>query len=244
MKRLSILKWNVWYLEDIHNIAEFLSENKADIICLQELTINFDKQANVHTPNYIAEKLGYHVYFQEITFADKEMKQANAVLSKYPILDSRTVWINEEQGSGNYDDEYRAYVEVTQDINGEKIKVGTVHMSYTHKFEPSERKLAEAQKLVDAVSSNTEKFILAGDFNAVPGSRVVTGIENLLNNCGPEYSENTWTTKPFSYGGFEANTLDWRLDYVFATNDIKVTKAQVLTTEYSDHLPILVEIEL
>lgn len=37
MTKLSILQWNVWYLEDIKNTAQFLSENKADVICLQEL---------------------------------------------------------------------------------------------------------------------------------------------------------------------------------------------------------------
>lgn len=244
MKKLNILQWNIWYLEDIKNIAQFLSENKADIICLQELTINFDKQDHIHTPNYIAEQLGYHIYFQEISFADKEMKLANAVFSKYPITNTRTVWVNEEQGSGNYDDENRAYVEATLDIKGEELTIGTVHMSYTHKFEPSERKLAETKKLFEAIEQNKKRFVLTGDLNAVPGSQVLTAIEQVLTNCGPEYSENTWTTKPFSYGGFEANTLDWRLDYVFATNDMKISKAQVLSTEYSDHLPVLVEIEL
>lgn len=244
MSRVSILQWNIWYLEDIKNIAQFLSENKADVICLQELTINFDKQNNIHTPNYIAEQLGCHVYFQEIAFAGKEMKLANAVFSKYPITNTRTVWVNKEQGSGNYDDENRAYVEATLDVGGEELTIGTVHMSYTHKFEPSERKLAETTNLVEAIEQNKKRFVLTGDFNAVPGSQVLTAIEQALTNCGPEYSVNTWTTKPFSYGGFEANTLDWRLDYIFATNDIKASKAQILSTGYSDHLPVLVEIEL
>lgn len=54
---LSILQWNVWYLEDIKNIAVFIKDNKADVICLQELTIDFDKQNNIHTPDYLAEQL-------------------------------------------------------------------------------------------------------------------------------------------------------------------------------------------
>jgi endonuclease/exonuclease/phosphatase family metal-dependent hydrolase len=244
MKNLSILQWNIWYLEDIHNVAEFLSKNVADVICLQELTINFDKQQNVHTPNFIAKQLSYHVYFQEITFAGKEIKLANAIFSKYPIINSRTVWINQEQGSGNYDDENRAYIEATLDVGGEELKVGTVHMSYTHKFEPSERKLTETKKLIEAIAPNTERFILTGDLNAEPESQVVNSVGRVLKNCGPGYSENTWTTKPFSYKGFDANTLDWRLDYIFATDDIKISKAQVLATDYSDHLPILVEIEV
>ena len=142
------------------------------------------------------------------------------------------------------DDKNRAYVEAVININGDDLTIGTVHMSYTDKFEPSERKLIETKKLVEAIMVNKERFVLAGDFNATPGSKVVSSIEKVLTNCGPKNDEKTWTTKPFSYNGFSTDTLDWRLDYVFATNDIKVSKAQVLEAKYSDHLPILVEIEL
>ncbi len=244
MSRLSILQWNVWYLEDIHNIAKFLDHNKADIICLQELTINFDKQDNIHTPNFIAEKLGYHAYFQEITFAGKELKLANAIFSKYPFISSRTVWINQEQGSGDYDDENRAYLEVVIELAGVKLTVGTVHMSYTHAFEPSKRKLQETDALVKAISNNKNNFILTGDFNAQPNSEVIRRIQECVVELGPDYSQNTWTTNPFSYNGFEANDLDYRLDYIFGTQDIKVKSANILATEASDHLPILVGVDI
>lgn len=244
MTKISILQWNVWYLEDIKNIAQFLKENKADVVCLQELTINFNKQDHVHTPNYIAGQLGYHVYFQEITFADKEIKLANAIFSKHPITRSRTVWINREQGSGNYDDENRAYAEVVIDVYGTELTVGTVHMSYTHKFEPSQRKLQETKELAIAIAENKSNFILTGDFNAVPNSEVISIIEKHVKNLGPDYDKKTWTTKPFSYNGFVANALDWRLDYVFGSEDIKVVSSEVLSTDFSDHLPVKIDIEL
>lgn len=41
--KLSVLQWNVWYKEDIRNIAKFLREHPADVICLQELTIWIDR---------------------------------------------------------------------------------------------------------------------------------------------------------------------------------------------------------
>jgi len=211
---------------------------------IRELTINFDKQGRVHTPNYIAEQLGYHVYFQEISFDGKEIQLANAIFSKYPIIDSRTVWINKEQGSGNYDDENRAYVEAILDVDGTKLTVGTVHMSYTHQFEPSERKLRETDALVRAIENNKSNYILTGDLNAVPGFQVIRKVEGCVANLGPDYNENTWTTKPFSYNGFKVDTLTYRLDYVFGSRDINVTSSRVLLTKFSDHLPILVKINL
>lgn len=242
--KISILQWNVWYQEDIKNIVEFLKENIADIICLQELTINFDKQNFIHTPEYLAKELGYNLYYQDITFADKDFKLANAIFSKYPIADAKTVWINQEQGSGNYDDENRAYVESKIQIENRQLTVGTVHMSYTHRFEPSERKLAETTNLVEAISANSENFILTGDFNAAPNSTVIQALEKNLKNCGPDYRINTWTTKPFNYNGFEVTNLEWRLDYIFSSGDIKTVSSKVLNTKFSDHLPVLAEIEL
>lgn len=241
---ISLLQWNVWYLEDINKVVGFLKQNKADVICLQELTIDFEKQGQVHTPEYIAQQLGYNAYFQEITFADKSMKLANAIFSKYEIHETRTVWINKEQGSGNFDDENRAYIEAKVQIDDNELTIGTAHMSYTHAFEPSERKLQETVTLTDAIIENNQNFILAGDFNALPDSEVIRRIEEYVKNLGPEYSKKTWTTKPFSYNGFEADTLDYRLDYVFGSRDITVKTAKVLQTEFSDHLPIVVELVL
>ncbi len=244
MSDVSILQWNVWYLEDIKKITVFLKQNKADIICLQELSIDFDKQNFVHTPEHIAHELGYHVYYQEITFAGKSMKLANAIFSKYELSDTRTFWINHEQGSGSYDDENRAYVEAKVKVGDKELTIGTVHMSYTHGFEPSERKLQETGALVEAIKGNNKNYVLTGDFNAQPNSEVTNIITKHVKNLGPDYSQNTWTTKPFSYDGFEANTLEYRLDYVFGANDINVSEAMVLNTDYSDHLPLFVNIVL
>ncbi len=159
------------------------------------------------------------------------MKLANAIFSKYPIINSRTVWINEPIGTGHYDDEYRAYVEANIDVSGESLCVGTVHMSYTNAFEPTQRKLEETNKLIAEISSKKERYILTGDFNATPNSTVISRITEKLVNAGPGISNNTWTTKPFSYDGFDATTLEWRLDYILSTQDITAQSSEILKNQ-------------
>lgn len=242
--KVSILQWNVWYLEDIKNIAEFLKQNHADIICLQELSIDFEKQNYIHTPEYIAKELGYNFYYQDIPFAGQEMRLANGIFSCFPIVDSRTVWINKEQGSGSYDDENRAYIEARIMIDSTELTVGTVHMSYTHRFEASHRKMEETTKLVEAIRDNHSNFVLTGDFNATPESAVIESVLQHFKDCGPDYDAKTWTIKPFSYDGFETSSLDWRLDYIFGSKDIAVTNSKIIETAYSDHLPVMVEVSL
>lgn len=240
---LSILQWNVWYKEDIRNIAAFLREHPADVICLQELAIQ-DIPENGHTPDYIAKQLGYHPFYKEIDLGKGKINIANGIFSKYPIVSTDWHWINEASGTGHYDDENRAYVEATLDVNGTNVTVATTHMSYTNAFVDTPRKMQETQHLVDNLKTKRGPFIFTGDLNAAPDSPTIQAISGVLQNAGPDLGQPTWTTKPFSYDGFEETELKWRLDYIFATQDVETVRAEVLKTEYSDHLPVWAEVEL
>jgi endonuclease/exonuclease/phosphatase family metal-dependent hydrolase len=245
--KINFLQWNIWFKEPIPHITKFLSETGADIICVQELAINNPVQDIVNTPEYIADKIGFNFYAPEIFLREtdgRKISQANGIYSRYPITHSRRVWINEPSGSGGFDDEYRAYVEATLDLDGKAVTVGTTHMSYTHRFEETQRKHKEADALVSAFPLDRSKFIFAGDLNSTPSSYTVSKVSEYLKNGGPSFNENTWATKPFSYGGFEESELNWRLDYVFVSSDVKVVNSKILETDYSDHLPILTMVEI
>jgi endonuclease/exonuclease/phosphatase family metal-dependent hydrolase len=243
--KISILQWNIWYKEDIQNIAEFLQAHPADIICLQELTRDYAKQRTADTTKYISEKLGY-AYYAEAMRPNDEWIQCNAIFSRFPITDKYATWINEPIGTGGIDDEYRAYVEATLDVNGTEIAVGTTHMSYTHKFITTPRKEEEADKLCAALTRKNEqrRILLAGDLNATPDTPTIQKVSSILKNVGPDISNKTWTTKPFSYDGFEETKLNWRLDYIFASPTFEVVSSEVLTTDYSDHLPVRAVVEI
>jgi endonuclease/exonuclease/phosphatase family metal-dependent hydrolase len=242
---LSILHWNIWYEEDARNIATALKEHPADIVCLQELSIGYPGGAIHDVPAYLAEQLGYHSYYKELPIESTDgskLTLADGIFSKYPIKDSRYTWINQPKAGGGYNDEYRVYVEIDVEIEGKKLTVATSHMSYTDRFEPTESKKHETDLLVGELKKHHDRFVFTGDLNAQPGSYTINAISDVLQNAGPDESQKTWTTKPFSYNGFEAKSLDWRLDYVFTTPDIKVESAEVLKTDYSDHLPILAKL--
>ena len=169
---------------------------------------------------------------------------ANGIYSRFEITDSHSAWINKPTGSGGYDDELRAYSEVTFRVEGELFTVGTTHMSYTHGFAETDRKRAETDALVSELSKHDKRFVFTGDLNASESSYTIRQIIKSLTDVGLGTRANTWTTKPFSYNGFEEDKLRWRLDYVFASHDLKVTKYEVLDTPFSDHLPVLAVFEV
>ncbi len=249
MNSIKVLQWNVWYHEKYQNVVELIKKTDADIVCCQELTTNFiDANPGIDVAAEIARACNYNYYYQPVTaYNDRgqEIKQGNGIFSKFPILEKNFKYVQKaDPNNVSYDTEDRAYVEIVVDINGKHLKVGTVHLSYSTAFAMNQKRLDEAEKLYEAIKDNHEKFIFAGDLNAKADSLIVKKMEEMFIHADPNTDRGTWTTKPFSYQGFEANKLDWRLDYIFCTEDINVVTNKILETDYSDHLPILTEIQI
>lgn len=240
--QITVMQWNVWYRQNIEHVLAVLQEHNADVICLQELTRGYLEQSQENTWEYLAHELGYFFQVQEIPIItpDAQWSQANAIFSRYPITSTVPHWIHEPAEADDPDDQYRGYLEVAININGTDCTVATSHMSFSenHGDDP------ELQNLLSILRQKHKRFVFTGDLNAVPGTQRVTEIAKLLQHAGPAYDQGTWTTKPYTYNGVDISTLDWRYDYIFTTPDIKATDARILTTEVSDHLPVLATLEL
>lgn len=242
---MKLLQWNIWYKNDIKNILKTLKGIDPDIICLQEVTLNHPEfNVGIDTLQYLADGLSFNHFFKAA--ANNPLNTfGNGIFSRYPIIESSFKFIQNPPQSDvppkDYSSEPRVYIECTIDVGGKKLSVGTTHMSYTNKFEPTLAKKAESDKLLEILSKKKENFIFTGDLNSLPDSYTIGEIQKYLSHAGPAFKESTWTTKPFSYNGFEAKTLKWRLDYCFNTPDIEILSAKTISTEYSDHVPILIE---
>lgn len=247
---MKLLQWNVWYQEDIDNILQTITAAGADILCLQELTTNFMPRRR-DTARYLSEKLGMHCFYKaarETIDADGGHTFGNAIISRYPILETAFHFVRLPSAGADAPadpfEEPRVYLEARLRIGGRRLDVGTIHMSYAPEFEQTAAKRAEADALVEILRRKRRRFVIGGDFNSLPESYTILAVQKYLRDVGPEKNQNTWTTKPFSYGGFSADTRDWRIDYCFATQDIQVRSARIVEAPYSDHLPILVDFEL
>lgn len=234
---IKLLQWNIWFKENIDNIISELKNINPDIVCIQELSITADDKSNVDKLKSIYPYMYYEI---ADTFLDGR-SQCNAILSKYSILNTKKHYVQKPSDDKNdYSKEGRIYLEVQLNIEGKILNVGTTHLSYTHKFEETDLKDKEINELIKCINK-TDSYIFSGDLNTTKTSKYISKIEQYLVNND---TSNTWTTKPFSYQGFDEEKLNWKLDYVFSSHDIKVVKMNVLETKYSDHLPILCEFEI
>ena len=244
---IKLLQWNIWYLENIDKIIRVLKDIDADIICIQELSGNCIANPGRRTDIVIAEELNmfYHcVHAQEWQNWNKEY-QGNGIFSKYPLFSKKATFLRQphEPNTIDYSAEGRVYLEASLKIDHKSLTIGTTHLSYTHNFNGSKERDIENNELL-RVLNHESQFIFCGDLNTPPSSSLINTLFGRFKFCGPDLIENTWTTKPFSYNGFDENELRWRLDYVFSTDDLKISNSEIILTDASDHLPTLVCFDL
>ena len=241
--RFNVLQWNVWFKEDIDNVIGVLREINPDVICLQELTQGYAEQSQDNTWEHIKHELGYYGVHQTIPIVtdSDEWLQANAIFSRYPLHARQEEWLHEPHNLDDPSDQFRGYLEAVVTIKGVQTTIGTAHMSFLN-YEGDDD--PELRKLLEIRSRKRGKYILTTDANAEPSSRRITELAQHLKHAGPPYSENTWTTKVHKTPEFEASALDWRYDYVFVSPDITVLDATIIDTDVSDHLPVLVTVDV
>ena len=169
----------------------------------------------------------------------------NAIFSRFPVVTKNHTFIQQpKHNTPDASNEGRVYVEIKINIKNKILTVGTTHLSYSHKFKITDQRKNEIDALINIIRKQKSHYLFAGDLNSVPGSYATTQLEKLLLHSGPDYNYKSWTTKQFEYEGFKENNLNWRLDYVFNTQDIHVCESKILGCQYSDHLPLQVKIKI
>ncbi|MFZ2969973.1 MAG: endonuclease/exonuclease/phosphatase family protein [Minisyncoccia bacterium] len=243
--RLKILQWNIWGREKVENILKLVKRVNSDILCFQELMIGSAYNNKQDVAKIISEKTNFEYNFALAHESDDGRILGNGIFSRFRIVKNSNFFIADSKNSNDYSSQGRSCAVSKILINSEKdITIATAHSSYNYKFVENKAKLKEIKKLVNFFKKNTGKLVFTGDLNITPNTESIRQIEKHLVHCGPDYKKPTWTTKPFSYNGFEEDKLKWRLDYAFATKDIKIINSKIIKTEYSDHLPILIKVEV
>jgi len=239
------MTWNVLYKEKADNILALTMEIKPDILCCQEITKDSFINPSRDVPKEISNILGGDYRYHQVldSLEDQPGNMGNAIFSKYPITRQRHLLL--QRGSADIDSssQNRGYLEIRTKIDNVIFTVGTTHLSYVDGFVETDARNKEADKLVNFLKDKQEKFVICGDFNSAPGSKTINRLEQLLVSTGPPHQLKTFATKPFVHNDFVVEGLEWRLDYIFTTRDVKVLSSKIINTEFSDHLPIVVELE-
>lgn len=227
--QLKILSWNIWIHGHFDQIARFLKESNADIIGLQEVKDD-DPDRDVIT--YL-KSLGYQHIFTPIPhgWAGKIYKDGPAIFSKYEIQETKTYILSNENK--------RATVSVDIKIGDKILHTFNTHLVHTHQ-QPSDEQNEQTDNLIKFLPN--EHTIVMGDFNATPESTVIQKMQNVFVNTDPQ-SLPTWSVYLEGCNVCNQKDISVKLDYIFASKDIKTASFKVWDSKASDHLPVSVIVD-
>lgn len=236
--QLKVLSWNIWCGTYLEEVMAFLKKEQPDIIALQEV-LEEDKGNIALT---IAKELGYEcVYALGMHMPAKFLNNpkvspdtlvsfGNAVLSKYPIVSSKTHDL--PQGENK-----RPMIQADIKIGENIVHAFSLHLKHTHQ-QPLEMQNIQADKLLTVIP--TEKSIVMGDFNCLSDSYPIQTISKVLNNTEPDKDTPTWCKYIGGCSVCQVDEIKYKLDYIFVTKDLKFTSFKVTDSDASDHLPVSV----
>jgi len=232
--RIKVVSWNIWLGKHYSQVLDFLRKQNSDIIGLQELEADTDRDQ----AGQIAGELGYQYVFYPSFEGTVNTGKGDAVLSRYPILNSRRHFLSP---SVDYDStpttEPRIAVEASVSIDDSTLTVYSTHLAYAAHFAPSPAQAAQAEALASLVRGR-EKVVLMGDLNSLPESDTVKTLTSILRHADSNLSAPTFTMYPHEYQDHKSADLRDRVDYIFTSIDLRVIDAGVGMSLGSNHLPV------
>lgn len=219
-------------------IAEVIDHSNPDIVALQELDAGLERTERTDQAHLIAQTLEMSFHFHS-SIEVQEGGYGNAVLSRNHVRLVKAGPIPAEPVNPSLERRGAVWTEV--EIHGARIQVFATHFGLNR----GER-VAQAQAITGPEwlghSECHSPAILCGDFNALAGSSVyrllTRNLHDVQRRVKGRIPRGTWPAQlPFM-----------RIDHLFVTPNLKVRSVSIprntLTRVASDHLPLMVTLEL
>jgi endonuclease/exonuclease/phosphatase family metal-dependent hydrolase len=243
---IRVLTWNIHHAEgtdkkiDVDRIAQLITEEKADIVAIQEVDRGVERTSKIDIITKLADLTGMtYAFGKTIDFQGGDY--GNAFLTRLPIFEEKNfLYRNLQIG------EQRGVLVLVLGAGGEELVVANTH--FESRGNDSAR-IASANELKSILKGYSSRpLILCGDFNVIPTSPVVSQLKEEYLDAWEQ--AGTWEGYTFP-----SDAPGKRIDYVFTgknrTSDstaafvhLRPLSARVVQSLASDHRPVLVELEL
>jgi endonuclease/exonuclease/phosphatase family metal-dependent hydrolase len=118
-------------------------------------------------------------------------------------------------------------------VRGVTLLVYNTHLQHTSETE----RIAQVVRIRELIGTPNESLLLLGDLNATPDAPEIAEITKDLTD--------TWLEAGVGSGyTYAAAGPTKRIDYVLSSAGIVTRTAAVVTTDSSDHLPVVVDVVL
>lgn len=253
MAKFKVIQVNIFKGKYLDSLVDFLKKEDADFVTMQEVSANaanYHKDKTLDLFEFIKEKLHMDgAFFNMVEFSDApDAAVGNAVLSKYPIINSKKIVMNQYKPItlATYDEpKYfpyftRSMVDATIDMGQKQIHVLSTHGAWTAPPTDTPEVLRQAKIIADYLRDLGEPFIVGADMNTTPDKQVIKIIENVAVNMITG-SPVLFTTHPTMH---KIAPRKLSVDYVFTSKEFKRISIEAPVVVVSDHLPVVAELEI
>lgn len=237
---ITVLSYNIHHANppskpnviDMNAIANVIRQQQPDLVALQEVDVNTSRSGStLHQAEELGKRTGMIAYFgKAIDYGGGAY--GVAILSKYPLSDMKNMALPTAEVTGG---EHRTLAMATITFpTGKKIVFASTHLDAQSN---DTNRVLQMNRIVELLKQEQLPVVIAGDFNAVPGTPVINTLDSYLtrsciNACGftiPVVNPN--------------KTIDF---IAFAPADrFNVLAHQVIDEKYaSDHLPVRAVLKL
>ncbi len=215
---------------DLERIARLINEHRPDLVALQEVDRGVTRTQGRDLPGELSRLTGMAVVFGK-NIDHQGGDYGNAILSRHPVLASTNRHYRMLR-----EGEQRGLLQTTVDLRGEQITFLSTHLDF--RPDPAERLSNVAEIQVVTAARPGQLTIVAGDFNDHPGGTV----HDALKATFVDAWEQAGSGAGFTHSSTQPKS---RIDYIYVrpANGWTVTRAEVLPSLASDHLPLLVELK-
>lgn len=236
------------------NLLAYLQKEQFDILSFQEVSgdaISFQKSntfqqiCNLGYDGELSVTWRYkgnpHSFFGEAVFFRPE----------FTMLQKTEVWLKpyaELATLKGFDSEEfpKSVLSVTLEKEGKKFDVLSAHLAWSPIAEDTPEKLRQARIFYEYLKTLNRPFILSGDFNVSPDTKVVSMIDEFGRNLTREYHlKNTMNLRNHRDKERLIEKGGVPVDYIYVSKEWKVNNFQLLEDlDLSDHLGLLLECEI
>lgn len=219
---------------DLGQTIDFLREQDADIIFLQEVEPGYEGGNQVEPPpNFgkLREALpGYDAVFGypipnplEIPFGLGLAIFAKGPLTSFHRVDLPPAHIDFEFAGVRRKPSHRLLIGAETRIEGRPLRLLNTHLQAFFMISGSSNDQPQQRDLVEkALREGKGATLLGGDFNTAPGEDLVEQLESTGFQASQK-TEITWRRKPLV------------LDYIFHNAPLRLERCEVIPTLASDH---------
>ena len=215
---------------DFDNTVIPVLQEKPDILGLNEVR-NGSTSTYVDQPAVLAGICGGTPVFGKAFSFGKNKDYGNAIISKFPILSSKTVMIPDpvvRKYDGYY--ETRAVLCAEIDCGGKPLTVLSTHFG----LNPDEQENA-VNTVMDLLHTIDTPVIFMGDLNVTPDHDVIRQLGTVLHNTAAELGQVEFT--------FSSDNPHMCIDYIWYRG-LTPLNIHAVKEIYSDHFPLVAEFTL